>query len=587
MKHIIRIINKKEFFLLGICAFLIACQVVLEIHIPNNMGEITELIYSGTSSFDEELVIGRNMLGFALMSFLCAFIVSFIVSKVGARIDCLLRKKVFEKITSFSLQEVGEFGTSSLIARCTTDIMQVQAFFVNGFQIFVKSIFMIFWITVQISIGHIYWRVATVISVVLLAIFLTAIVMSILPAVKKIQKTGDELIRVSSEHISGLRNVHAYNAYSLQRTRLQDKNDKMTSLELSYDMSMALFSPIANVIMYMLMISIYIIGAYLISQADSELSIVLDSQMIVFISYASILISSFIYLIMVMALLPNAWVSLMRIAQVLDKPLSISDPESTDSLEGRGVKGSIEFKNVSFKYPGSCEYALRDISFSIKQGDIVAIIGATGSGKTTLLNLIPRFYDVTEGEIDVNGVDIRKSSLRELRNIIGYVPQKSFLFTGTIFENLSYGDNGSMKKMLSEIKKAAQIGQADEFISMKENGYDSRVEEGGSNFSGGQKQRLTITRAIARDPEIFLFDDSFSALDNKTDKLLRSELKEAAGDSTMLIVAQKISTVRSADMILVMDEGRLVGVGTHDELMESCEVYKDIVSSQTDSEVAS
>lgn len=587
MKQIVGILKKKEIFLLGVCAFLIACQVVLEIHIPNNMGGITKLIYSGTASFDEEMILGRNMLGFALMSLLCAFIVSFIVSKVGASIDCLLRKKVFEKITSFSLQEVGEFGTSSLIARCTTDIMQVQAFFVNGFQTFVKSVFMIFWITVQISIGHIYWRVATIISVVLLAIFLSAIIMAILPAVKKIQKTGDELIRVSSEHITGIRNVHAYNAYGLQKKRLKDKNDQMTSLELSYDMSMALFSPIANVVMYTLMIAIYIIGAYLISQADSELSQVLDSQMIVFISYASILISSFIYLIMVMALLPNAWVSLRRIAQVLDKPLSISDPAGTMRLEGNDEKGTIEFKNVSFKYPGSSEYALRDISFSIKQGDTVAIIGATGSGKTTLLNLIPRFYDVTEGEIDVNGVDIRKSSLKELRNIIGYVPQKSFLFTGTILENLSYGDNGSMKKMLSEIKKAAQIGQADEFISMKEKGYYSRVEEGGSNFSGGQKQRLTITRAIARDPEIFLFDDSFSALDNKTDKILRAELKAAAGDSTMLIVAQRISTVKSADVILVLDEGRLVGVGTHDELIESCEVYKDIASSQSDSEVAS
>lgn len=587
MKHIVRLISSKEYFLLGICGFLIACQVVLEIHIPNNMGMITKSVYSGAASFDEVLLLGRNMLGFAIMSFLCAFIVSNIVSKVGARLDGALRKKVFEKIMSFSLEEVGAFGSSSLIARCTTDIMQVQAFFVNGFQTFVKSVFMIFWITLQISAGHLYWRIAIVISVALLVLFLAAIVRVILPAVKRIQKTGDELIRVSGEHITGIRNVHAYNAYLYQQKRLREKNEEMTFLELSYDRPMALFSPTSNIILYALMIAIYIIGAYLISQSDAASRTELDAQMIVFISYASILVGSFIYLIMVLTLMPNAWVSLKRIVQVLDRPLSISDPADRKKWENREEKGCIEFKNVSFKYPGSSEYALKDISFCIKEGETVAITGATGSGKTTLLNLIPRLYDVTEGEVDVDGVDVRKSSIKKLRNKIGYVPQKSFLFTGTIYDNLSYGDNGSMKKVLDEIKKAAKIGQADEFIKSKENGYESRVEEGGSNFSGGQKQRLTITRAIARDPEIFLFDDSFSALDNKTDKALRKELKKAAKDATMLIVAQKISTVKSADQILVLDEGKLVGFGTHKELMESCEVYKEIALSQTDSEVAS
>ncbi len=585
MKHIFKVINSKEYFIIGICIFLIACQVVLEVHIPNNMGEITELIYSETASFDQELILGRNMLVFAIMSLLCAVTVSFFISKVGADLDRKLRKKVFDKIISFSLQEVGEFGTSSLIARSTTDIMQVQVFFVNGIQTSVKATFMILWITLQMAKGHVYWRTATVISVVALVVFLSCIIKIILPAVNKIQNTGDDLIRVSSEHITGIRNVHAFNAFNVQRRRLSEKNDIMTKLELSYDMTMALFSPVANVVMYVLMISIYIIGAYLISQADSARRIFLDSEMIVFISYASLLIESFIYLIMVLALLPNAWASLKRIGEVLAKPLSIKDQADAVDLKKNELTGTIEFKNVSFKYPGSRDYALKNISFSIEPGETVAIIGPTGSGKTTLLNLIPRLYDVTEGEIDVGGIDVRKHRIKILRDIIGYVPQKSYLFTGTISENLSYGDNGSMKKMLDEIQKAAVIGQADEFIRSKEKGYSSRVEEGGSNFSGGQKQRLTITRAIARDPKIFLFDDSFSALDNKTDKTLRTELKKIAGDSTMCIVAQKIATVKGADKILVLDEGKLVGIGTHDELIKSCDIYREIASSQEDSEV--
>ena len=288
MRHVLKLINKKEYVLLGICALLIAFQVVLEIHIPNNMGEITELVYSDEATFDMGLVLGRNMLGFAFLSLLCAFIVAYIISRVGASIDAQLRKKVFEKITSFSLKEVGEFGTSSLIARSTTDIMQVQAFFVNGFQTAVKSLFMIFWITVQMSRGNLYWRIATIISVCLLVAFLTAIVMRILPAVRKIQRTGDELIRVSNEHITGIRNVHAFNAYDIQRKRLGDKNDAMTGLELSYDMAMSLFTPVSNVIMYSLMISIYIIAAYLISDMDAAQQIILDSQTIVFVSYTSI-----------------------------------------------------------------------------------------------------------------------------------------------------------------------------------------------------------------------------------------------------------------------------------------------------------
>ncbi len=583
MKKIAGLLSFKEYMYMLICVFLIVGQVFFEIKIPNVMGELTDLIYSGNVDVFKQISYGITMFTYAAASLVFSFLVAFLVAKVGAALDSKVRKATFTKIMDFSLKEVGDFGTSSLIARCTADIYQIQTFFVNGFQLLIKSPVMIIWVTVQISSVNVYYRSATITAVAILVAVLSAVAILVLPIVNKAQYAKDELIRIDREHLDGIRVVHAYNGYEKQKERFEEANERITSLLLRYDKSSALFAPFSNMVMYSLTVIIYIIGAHIVADSDESLRAGVSNEMIVFVSMLSMLISSCIYLILVMVLLPSACVSFKRIAQVLNKKIEIIDPEKA-AAKDPGIHGSLEFRNVSFMYPGSREYAIKDISFKMEKGETVAIVGGTGSGKTTLINLIPRLYEVAEGQILVDGVDIKKMKLKELRNILGYVPQKSFLFAGTIVSNISFGDNGKLKQTLEEIVKAARLGKADEFIRTKQGGYDAVVEEGGSNFSGGQKQRLTISRAICRDPEIFIFDDSFSALDYKTDKTVREGLRQTLSGTSILMVAQRISTIKSADKILVLDNGKMVGMGTHDELMTSCDVYREIVLSQTDTE---
>lgn len=583
MKKIAGLLSFKEYMYMLICVFLIVGQVFFEIKIPNVMGELTDLVYSGKADISEEIKYGIIMFAYAGLSLVFSFLVAYLVAKVGAALDRRVRRQTFTKIIDFSLKEVGDFGTSSLIARCTTDIYQIQNFFVNGFQPLIKSPIMIIWVTAQISGANVYYRSATITAVAILVAVLSAIAILVLPIVNKAQYAKDELIRIDREHLDGIRVVHAYNGYEKQKERFEEANKRITDLLLRYDKSSALFAPFSNMVMYSLTVIIYIMGAYIVADSAKSLRSSVSNEMIVFVSMLSMLISSCIYLIIIMVLLPNASVSLKRIAQVLNKKTMIMDPEEAFAKDP-AICGTLEFRNVSFMYPGSREYAIRDISFRMEKGETVAIVGGTGSGKTTLLNLIPRLYEATEGEILVDGVDIKKMKLKDLRNIFGYVPQKSFLFSGTIVSNIDFGDNGKLKKTIEEIVKASKLGKADEFIRAKEGGYNAHVEEGGSNFSGGQRQRLTISRAICRDPEIFLFDDSFSALDYKTDKIVREGLKETLSGASVLMVAQRISTIRSADRIIVLDNGRMVGMGTHDELMTSCNVYREIVLSQTDTE---
>lgn len=584
MKKIIKLITKKEAKLYLYSMVFIIIQVGLEVAVPGKMGTITEMLQRGESNMMDILIQGALMLLYSLLAMLAAIFSTLFIAKAGAALDKCIRKNVFEKTMSFSLEEMGKFGTSSLIARCTSDITQVQSFITSGLQNVVRAPITIIWVIICISGTHWYWSVSTVTAVGLIVLMLTIITVLTMPSVKRLQFVNDKLIEASREHITGIHSIHAYTAFDFQKERYEKVNAEQTKLHLFYDKAMAIFNPGAGAILYMLSVVIYVLGAYIITSAGSDEKLILFSNMVAFISYANMLISAFIYLIVIISNLPNTLVSAKRISEVLDTDVSISDAANNVEINEKD-RGVIEFNHVSFRYPGSKENVLTDLSFKINKGETLAIIGATGCGKTSLLNLIPRLYDVTEGTVFVDGINVKEYKLNDLRNLIGYVPQKSVLFSGTIADNIAYGENGKFQATLTEIKKAAQIGQAEEFIKAKEGEYASKVAQGGSNFSGGQRQRLTISRAICRDPEIYLFDDSFSALDYKTDNILRKKLREYAGDSTMCIVAQRISTIRNADKILVIDNGKIVGEGKHDELIKNCDVYREIAMSQNLEEV--
>ena len=586
MKKIISLITKKD-ALLYLCSILcIFLQIGLEVMIPRKMGDITELLQqigadaSAAAQFSDIVRQGAAMLLFSLLALAAAVVTSWLVSTAGASLDRTLREKVFEKTISFSLEEIGRFGTSSLISRCTTDITQIQNFATSGLQLSVESAVTIVWVTVCISVSNRIWTFSTLAAVLIICVTLTAVMAVIMPCIRKLQSVNDSLVEISREHINGIRSVHACNAQDFQKKRFEAVNGEQIRLQLSYNKAMAVVNPAATAVLHLLSVVIYVSGAYLIFSAGEPEKLALFSGMVEFISYAGMLISAFISLIITMSTLPGTFVSAGRIAAVLNTDPRITDGPRTPSDAAAGERGTIEFSHVSFRYPDSKENVLTDISFRIGSGETVAVIGATGCGKTTLLNLVPRLYDATEGAVLVNGIDVKDYNIRGLRNLIGYVPQKSMLFSGTIAGNISYGDNGRFQATLHDIKNAAEVGQAAEFIAKKEGAYHAPVAHGGSNFSGGQRQRLTISRAVCRDPEIFLFDDSFSALDYRTDSLLRKALRERAGDATILIVAQRISTIRNADRIIVLDKGRIVGMGKHDRLLASCEVYREIALSQ-------
>ena len=586
MKKVISLITKKEALLYIISVLCIFLQIGLEVTIPQKMGNITDMLQqigaegADAVPFSDIVWQGAAMLLFSLASLAAAVVTSWLVSTAGASLDRVLREKVFEKTISFSLEEIGRFGTSSLISRCTTDITQIQNFATGGLQLSIESAITIVWVIVCISVSNRIWTFSTLGAVLIISITLTVVMAIIIPCIRKLQSVNDSLIEISREHINGIRSVHACNAQDFQKERFEKVNEKQIKLQLFYNKAMAVVNPAATAVLYLLSVAIYVSGAYLISSSGELEKLALFSGMIEFISYAGMLITAFISLIITLSTLPGTLVSADRIAGVLNTDPRISDGQHASSDQEPEKRGEIELAHVSFRYPDSRENVLTDVSFSVSNGETVAIIGATGCGKTTLLNLVPRLYDATEGSVLINGVDVRHYKLRNLRNLIGYVPQKSMLFSGTIASNISYGDNGRFQATLNDIKKAAETGQAAGFIAQKEGTYNASVAHGGSNFSGGQRQRLTISRAVCRDPEIYLFDDSFSALDYKTDSLLRKSLREKAGDATILVVAQRISTIRNADRIIVLDKGRIVNVGNHDQLLSSCDVYREIALSQ-------
>lgn len=576
-------LKKREVALGAFAVCFIVLQVWLDLKLPDYMSEITVLVQTPGSPLSEVIAAGGKMLLCALGSMVCAIVVSLSSAKIGTGFAATLREKLFRKVQSFSMEEVGKFSTSSLITRTTNDVQQVQMLIVMGLQVMVKAPIMAVWAILKIYNKNWQWTAATGVAVlVLLAIVLTCILIAT-PKFKIMQKLIDNLNRVTRENLTGLNVIRAYNAESYQEAKFEKANESLKKNMLFVDRVFAVMMPGIQGVMNGLSLSIYWIGAILINQAGLEDKLVLFSEMVVFQSYAMQVVMSFMMLVVIFMITPRASVAAKRILEVFDREVRIADGSKV--VSGTGKTGEIEFRDVSFAYPDAGGNVIEHISFSVQKGQTVALIGATGCGKSTVINLIPRFYDVSEGAVLVDGVDVREYRQKDLRNKIGYVSQKAVLFSGDVSSNIAYGERLDKKGFSEEdIREAVEIAQSSDFVENLENGYKGYVAQNGSNFSGGQKQRLSIARAVARKPEILIFDDSFSALDYRTDRKLRETLKEKCAESTKVIVAQRIGTIRDADLILVMDEGKVVGKGTHRELMDGCNVYRQIALSQLSKE---
>ena len=573
--------TKKDYLLIFISFIFILVQVWLDLKLPDYMSEITKLVQTEGSKMSAILENGGYMLLCAFGSLLSAILVGYISSNVSASFSKTIRKKLFNKIENLGVAEVKNFSTSSLITRTTNDITQIQMFISMGLQLLIKAPVTAIWAVTKILNKNIAWSAVTAVAVIILLVTILALMSIVMPRFKRVQKLTDKLNGVTRENLTGIRVVRAFNAEKYQEDKFSKVNNELTNTQLFNQKAFAIMQPIMYLVMYFLTLSIYFIGADLINKAMMSDKLSLFSDMVVFSSYSMQVIMSFLMLAMIFMMLPRASVSAKRINEVLDTELSIKDGKFTGDTK---ETGTVEFKNVSFKYPDAEEYLLKDISFKANKGETVAFIGSTGSGKSSLINLIPRFYDATDGEVLVDGVDVKEYKQESLRNKISYVPQKAILFHGTVSSNVSFGDNGKGKIKAKKIEEAVRVAQAEEFVSKMDKTYDAAIAQGGTNVSGGQKQRLSIARAVARDPEIYIFDDSFSALDYKTDYILRKELKNYTKDATSLIVAQRIGTIMNADKILVLDNGKCVGMGTHKELLKTCDVYKQIALSQLSKE---
>lgn len=582
MFKLLKKLTWKDFILAAAAFVFIIVQVWLSLTMPDYMSEITKLVQTKGSKMNDILIAGGKMLACALGSLLAAVCTSICASKISSNFSANLRGQVFHKVQSFSMEEIGNFSTASLITRSTNDITQVQMLIVMGLEVLLKAPIMAVWALCKISTKNWQWTASTGLAVVVLLSFVGVCVAVALPKFKKLQSLTDNLNRVTRENLTGLNVVRAYNAEGYQQKKFNDANDELTKTQLFANRTMGTMMPGIQMVMNGLMLAIYWIGAYLISNAQMFDKLTIFSDMIVFTQYAMQVVMSFMMLVMIFVLLPRASVSAKRINEVLDMPLSIKDGTKENGIDGK--KGEVEFRNVSFCYPDAEKDVIEDISFTAHKGETIAFIGSTGCGKSTVINMIPRFYDATKGEVLVDGVNVKEYTQKALRNKIGYVSQKAVLFTGSIKSNVAYGDNGTKGFTDDVVKQAIETAQAKEFVDKTEGGVDAFVAQGGSNFSGGQKQRLSIARAICRHPEILIFDDSFSALDYKTDRVLRDTLRKTCADATRFIVAQRIGTIRDADKIIVLDDGKIAGMGKHNELMETCEVYRQIAYSQLSKE---
>lgn len=614
MFRIMKYLSKAEIGQMLIALVSIVGQIWFDLELPDYMSDITTLVETPGSAMADIWVAGGKMLLVSLGSVCCAIITGYIAARVASSFGQRLRSLEFRKVESFGPAEMSKFSTASLITRSTNDITQIQMFITMGLQLIVKSPIMAVWAVCKIVGEGFEWTVATAIAVVILLVAVVILMALVMPKFKAMQRLTDNINLVARENLTGLRVVRAYNAEDYQESKFTKANKDLTDTQLFTNRTMAIMMPLMNTVMNGLMLAVYWIGAYLIEAAELTDKLTVFSNMVVFSSYSVQVIMSFLLMSMVFVLWPRADVSAQRVMEVLNtEPIVKNGTKRAADIAKTEQTGTVEFRNVSFTYPDSREAMLQDINFKAEKGQTVAFIGSTGSGKSSLINLVPRFYDVSAGQVLVDGVDVRDYDMVALRDKIGYVPQRSVLFKGTVAGNISYGDkpgendaveladtstpagrkrealqlaadaanDGKLTdEQMSRVKAAADVAQASEFVNRMDGGFDSPIAQGGSNVSGGQKQRLSIARAVYRHPEILIFDDSFSALDFKTDRAVRDALAEEAKDSTKLIVAQRIGTIMNADRIVVLDEGKVVGQGTHKELLENCEVYRQIAESQ-------
>ncbi len=579
MIRLLKFLKKTDWVILAFVVALIGFNVWVELEIFEYMQKITQIIFNGGTNA-EILRCGLSMVICALISALGAVVVNFFVSKIAANLGSRIRLGVYDKVMNFSTAEIKHFQTASLITRSTNDVTQVQTLFSMGVRMLVRAPIMAIMAILKIVKADIAWTAATIIAVAFIALTLAVIVAFAMPRFKKIQSLQDKFNTVTRESLTGARVVRSFNAEGYQEDKFEKVNNEFYGNDMAISRAMCFLDPAMSLIMNGLPLAIYVIGAILIAGAGIADKIILFSNMTVFSGYAIQVVMSFVMLISIFIMIPRAQVSANRICEVLKMPSSIED--------GSGInqpikEGEVQFVNVGFKYPDAEEYVLHNINFKAEKGQMVAFIGSTGSGKSTLINLIPRLYDATEGQVIVDGVNVKDYKQSELNDKIGYISQKAMIFSGTVRSNVTMGNKAGEKPTDDDIKNALEISQSD-FVNKLSGGLDAEIHQGGKNISGGQKQRLSIARALARKPEILIFDDSFSALDYKTDKKLRAALKKRAKGVTCMVVAQRIGTIIDADKILVLDNGNVVGEGTHSELIKNCKVYKEIALSQLSKE---
>lgn len=582
MFKILKYMQKREWSLFLVSIVFIVFQVYLDLKLPDYMSEITTLVETEGSEMSSVFAAGGKMLLCSVGSMIASIGVMGFAARMASNFGAHLRELQYDKVESFSMGEINQFSTASLITRSTNDITQIQMFVAMGLEVMIKAPITGIWAVTKIAGKGWEWSVATGVSVVVLLLLICVIVVFAVPKFKKIQWLTDSINRITREHLTGLKVVRAYNAEAYQEEKFGKANEELTGNNRFAFRVMAIMQPGMQAIMNGLTLAIYWIGAYMLNSAVMTEKVGIFSNMVVFVNYAVQVVMAFISLSMILMMMPRVSVSANRVLEVIEKELSIKDGTRTQSEEDR--QGEVEFRNVSFRYPDAAEYVLKDISFTAKQGETVAFIGSTGSGKSTLINLIPRFYDATEGEVLIDGVNVKEYTLETLHNKFGYVPQKAVMFAGDVESNVAYGDYGGEGYREEDVKKAVEIAQAKEFVEKLPGAYQGLVAQGGANLSGGQKQRLSIARAVCRRPEFYIFDDSFSALDYKTDRILRSALRKETGRATTFIVAQRIGTIMDADKIIVLHEGKMAGMGTHKELLKNCKEYQEIALSQLSKE---